>query len=493
MAVRVNVFIVVLSLLQVLMIVAYSQLTFHDGYGNQEKLDEARQNLLDRENSLRQPTPAPLESEYGQPDLPFMFDMNMYTYLGMCLTMTYLRKYAYTSLGMSFLMGCLAQEWCCLLLQWIPLGYCTFLKNNFVQVGCPYGSNPELTQFENFQRARSCTCDSLEDKIALNIADFIQGQYGVVAVLVSYGALLGKVNPLQMLIIVVMNVAAYCGNKFLSVDYRGGVDNTGSLYTTHIFGAAFGLGCSVVVSGKRPSENPDNASRYQSNNYAILGSLFMFVTYPSFNAYWAPAALRVYVATNTFAALMCGGMFAFIWSNLIYPEGPTVMHLQDGVLAAGVAASTPACMFIPPVFMMLVGAGGTLISALSFRYLQPKIEDQDTQGITSLHLLPGLWGAVVMEAVTILGIDNQVVTLNNRDMMGQIMPHFGEKWSSAATQALILAFALFVGAIAGAGTGLIANLTGKVALAGSYSDHVFWIVPDDFTHIGEEGADTKVM
>ena len=40
-------------------------------------------------------------------DLSYMFDMNMYTYLGMCLTMTYLRKYAYTSLGMSFLMGAL--------------------------------------------------------------------------------------------------------------------------------------------------------------------------------------------------------------------------------------------------------------------------------------------------------------------------------------------------------------------------------------------------
>ncbi len=182
----------------------------------------------------------------------------------------------------------------------------------------------------------------------------------------------------------------------------------------------------------------------------------MFVTYPSFNSYWAPASLRVYVATNTFAALMCGGMFAFIWSNLIYPEGPSVMHLQDGVLAgmyvswaiwhacmlqvcvyvsacdscfeicflflthgsscmralttytytysciekswerflhihihihmhehtlthalknvgtdfffvffcfwtAGVAASTPACMFIDPVFMMLVGAGNVCV------------------------------------------------------------------------------------------------------------------------------------
>eukprot|EP00960_Hanusia_phi_P034337 751001-Hanusia_phi.AAC.1 len=50
-----------------------------------------------------------------------------------------------------------------------------------------------------------------------------------------------------------------------------------SLYTTHIFGAAFGLGmliklrlvfvahasagCSVLVSGHRPHENPDNAPR----------------------------------------------------------------------------------------------------------------------------------------------------------------------------------------------------------------------------------------
>ena len=35
--------------------------------------------------------------------------------------------------------------------------------------------------------------------------------------------------------------------------------------------------------------------------------------------------------------------------------------------------------------------------------------------------------------------------------------------------------------------------TGRIALGGSYSDHVFWIVPDDFTHIGEAGADIKVM
>ncbi len=27
-----------------------------------------------------------------------------------------------------------------------------YLKQNFENVGCPYGNNPELTQFENLQR-----------------------------------------------------------------------------------------------------------------------------------------------------------------------------------------------------------------------------------------------------------------------------------------------------------------------------------------------------
>lgn len=468
-----------------------------------QKLDEARQKFQDQEEAVREPTPAPQEYEYGQPDLPFMFDLNMYTYLGMCLTMTYLRKYAYTSLCMSFLMGCLAQEWCCLLLQWIPLAQCSDLKVQFAQVGCPYGRNPELTQFENFQRGLSCTCVSLEGKegirtpLELRISDFIKGQYGVVAVLVSYGALLGKVNPQQMMLIVIVNTTAYCANKFLCVDYRGGVDNTGSLYTTHIFGAAFGLGCAMIVSGKRPAENPDNAPRYQSNNYAILGSLFIFVTYPSFNSYWAPDALRVFVATGTFAALMAGGMFSFIFANLLYPEGPSVMHLQDGVLAAGVAASTPACMWIDPVGMMLVGAGGVLVATLSFRFIQPRIADQDTLGVCSVHLLPGLWGALVMQGVTLAGIDRNWIELRNPALLAEVMPHYagGDNGGlvSTATQALTAGFSIFVGGIAGALTGLLAKFTGRIALGGSYSDHVFWIVPDDFTHIGEPDADLKVI
>jgi hypothetical protein len=45
------------------------------------------------------------------------------------------------------------------------------------------------------------------------------------------------------------------------------------------------------------------------------------VTYPSFNCFWAPSSLRVYVAVNTFIAMISGGMFSFIWANYLYPEG----------------------------------------------------------------------------------------------------------------------------------------------------------------------------
>jgi len=55
--------------------------------------------------------------------------------------------------------------------------------------------------------------------------------------------------------------------------------------------------------------------------------------------------------------------------------------------------------------------------------------------------------------------------------MGEVMPHFGQQWSSSITQLLILGFSICVGATAGAITGLIAKLTGRVTLGGSYSDH----------------------
>lgn len=90
MGLRFNFFACNLLIIQTLIIIAYGIMTRHDGYGTQQKIDPARQAQLDQAQglyllfplhllghalptALRPPTPAPQESEYGQPDMPFMF------------------------------------------------------------------------------------------------------------------------------------------------------------------------------------------------------------------------------------------------------------------------------------------------------------------------------------------------------------------------------------------------------------------------------------
>jgi hypothetical protein len=53
MAVRINIFILTLTLVQIGVVVLYANFAQHAGYGNQEKLDETRQARQDREDALR--------------------------------------------------------------------------------------------------------------------------------------------------------------------------------------------------------------------------------------------------------------------------------------------------------------------------------------------------------------------------------------------------------------------------------------------------------
>jgi len=73
--------------------------------------------------------------------------------------------------------------------------------------------------------------------------------------------------------------------------------------------------------------------------------------------------------------------------------------------------------------------------------------------------------------VCIFGIDNNTVTLRNADLIDTIMPHYGDKWASTETQTIIVAFSIFVGGLSGAATGVVAKLTSKISIGGSYSDH----------------------
>ena len=56
----------------------------------------------------------------------------------------------------------------------------------------------------------------------------------------------------------------------------------------HLFGAVFGLAVSFAYRPKQQSNNKLCESNYYSNLFAMIGSLFIWMYWPSFNAVLVP-------------------------------------------------------------------------------------------------------------------------------------------------------------------------------------------------------------
>lgn len=61
------------------------------------------------------------------------------------------------------------------------------------------------------------------------------------------------------------------------------IDMGGSMYI-HAFGAYFGLAVVTAYKFKHAENNKNNSSGYISNTFALLGTIFLFMYWPSFNS-----------------------------------------------------------------------------------------------------------------------------------------------------------------------------------------------------------------
>lgn len=77
-------------------------------------------------------------------------------------------------------------------------------------------------------------------KIALDIPSLIVGDFGAGAVLITFGAILGKCSLAQLWILATLEIVFYGLNEAICAGKLGAVDMGGSMYV-HTFGAYFGL------------------------------------------------------------------------------------------------------------------------------------------------------------------------------------------------------------------------------------------------------------
>ena len=105
------------------------------------------------------------------------------------------------------------------------------------------------------------------------VPSLVTADFSAAAVLITFGAVLGKVSRLQLLIVAFIEIIMFTVNEFILLEELKIADAGGSM-VVHCFGAYFGLALSFML--RRPEDTNNNnkeGSVYHSDIFAMIGEL----------------------------------------------------------------------------------------------------------------------------------------------------------------------------------------------------------------------------
>ncbi|NWV88567.1 RHAG protein, partial [Machaerirhynchus nigripectus] len=364
---------------------------------------------------------------------PYFQDVHVMIFVGFGFLMTFLKKYGFSSVGFNMLIAAFGLQWGILM--------------------------------QGFWHMEG-------GKIHVNILSMINADFSTATALISFGALLGKTSPIQMLILTLLEITIFACNEHLVTEVLEATD-VGASMTIHAFGAYFGLAAAFILY--RPgltNKHENDESTYHSDMFAMIGTLFLWLFWPSFNsAITTGLEAKATAIINTYYSLAACTVVTFALSSLVDKRGKFNMVLiQNATLAGGVAVGTCADLAIHPFSAMFIGALAGVVSVLGFQFLTPvlasKLKIQDTCGVHNLHGLPGILG----------GIAGIIVTAVKREIRnGHVL--------TPGMQAAALGSTLGIALVGGALTGAILKLPflGQVSDQNCFDDSAYWEVPEEET------------
>ncbi|EPY77543.1 rhesus-like protein [Camelus ferus] len=236
-------------------------------------------------------------------------------------------------------------------------------------------------------------------KIVINLSSVQMATMSATSVLISAGTVLGKVNLVQLVLMMLIELTAFSTTRIVGKKLLN-MDNHISMMYIHVFAAYFGLTASYCLP-KPPKEMKQETQMATSPSlFAMLGTLFLWIFWPSFNSSLLDLlSERKKAVFNTYYALAVSAVTAILVSALVHSRGKiNMIHIHNAVLAGGVAVG-PACYLIPsPWLAMLLGLMAGLISILEAKYLSvcfQMLNIHDTYGVHYTFGLPGLLGGII--------------------------------------------------------------------------------------------------
>lgn len=289
-------------------------------------------------------------------------DVNVMVILGFGFLCTFLVRYGFSGVGFNLLVAVVATQWA-VILNGIESWY-------------------------------------YRGKIRINLRSLVVAEMCAASALISIGAVLGKTNPVHLILIALLEVSGFILNEWLLQTLLS-AQPLNSIMLLHIFGAFFGLMLTWILY-RKGSEQRFEKEKFDRKTglFSMLGIVFLWMFWPSFNSVLVDShgpGKKLGAVLSTYLALAVSAVTAAGVSVLSSPKGKlNPIHMQSCIFAGGVAVGVSMSAIHQPWEAMTIGFTAALVSTIGFRYLKIHMllafECHDTCAVLSTHGLPGLLG-----------------------------------------------------------------------------------------------------
>ena len=236
--------------------------------------------------------------------------------------------------------------------------------------------------------------------VAISIESFLLAEFAAAAALIAMGAVLGRLKVFQYALLGLLIVPAYMLNEWLVLDgwlgiTKGFTDTAGSI-VIHAFGAYFGIGLAMVLTHAKHKDITIQSDA-TSDRFSMLGSMVLWMFWPSFCSAIAPASQFQQTVINTVLAL-CGATLATFIASSLFRKKHSIADVANASLAGGVAIGA-TCNLVTPFGAFGIGALAGVLCVFGYVFIAPRLHAKfkmvDTCGVHNLHGMPGLLGGLI--------------------------------------------------------------------------------------------------
>ena len=242
------------------------------------------------------------------------------------------------------------------------------------------------------------------------IDKLILAEFAAASLLICAGAVLGRLKMHQYLLLGLLFVPCYSLNEWIVLHggfglITGMVVDAGGSIVIHAFGAIFGLAVAASMTTQKEYDTVIECDE-NSDRYSLLGSMVLWVFWPSFCAALVAPADVPKTAVNVVLAL-CGSTLATYFASVKLRGKISAADIANASLAGGVAIGS-TCDIAVPGAAFAIGLLAGVVSTFGFAIVQARLtkaaKTVDTCGVIYLHGLPGLLGGMGALLV-VTGID----------------------------------------------------------------------------------------